>query len=105
MGAVAQIYEYVTSRTLPPDNITSEAIRAYYPGADVRTVKSWACQVLCMISEYHMACVTQVHRSLALFSLRSSMNSCLLHQGMPALRTGLATLMYESEITGLRHSG
>ena len=59
MGAVAQIYEYVTTRTPPPDNIASEALRAYYPRANARTVKSWACQVLCMISEYHMACVTR----------------------------------------------
>ena len=34
-------------------------IRAYYPGVEPRTLKTWACQVLCMISEYHMACVTR----------------------------------------------
>ena len=43
----------------PPDNITSETIRAYYSGIEVRMVKTWACQVLCMIAEYHMACVTR----------------------------------------------
>ena len=30
-----------------------------YPGIEAQTLKTWACQVLCMISEYHMACVTR----------------------------------------------
>ena len=43
----------------PPRNITSEALWAYYSGVDPQTLKTWACQILCMISEYHMACVTR----------------------------------------------
>ena len=58
-GAVSQIYESVTGRDPPLGNITSEAIQAYYSGVEAWTVKSWACQVLCMITEYHMACVTR----------------------------------------------
>ena len=58
VDAAGQIYQYVTTRDLLPDNSALQAIRAYYPGADARTVKTWACQVLCMIAEYHMACVT-----------------------------------------------
>ena len=54
--AIGQIYDHVAGKEPPPCNITSEAIRAYYPGIEART---WACQVLCMISEYHMACVTR----------------------------------------------
>ena len=46
-------------KDLPPWNIASEAIWAYYPRIEPRTVKTWACQVVCMISEYHMACVTR----------------------------------------------
>ena len=42
-----------------PSNIASEAIQAYYSGIDVQTVNTWACQVLCMIAKYHMACVTR----------------------------------------------
>ena len=57
--AISQIYNRVDGKDLPPSNIASEAIQAYYPGAEPRTVKTWACQVLCMISEYHMACVTR----------------------------------------------
>ena len=37
----------------------SEAIWAYYSGIEAQTLKTWACQLLCMISEYHMACVTR----------------------------------------------
>ena len=57
--AIGQIYEHVASKDPPPCNVVSEAIRAYYPGIKARTLKMWACQVLCMISEYHMACVTR----------------------------------------------
>ena len=57
--AIGQIYNRVDGKDLPPCNIASEAIRAYYPGIEPRTLKTWACQVLCTISEYHMACVTR----------------------------------------------
>ena len=58
-GAISQIYESVASKNPPPANITSEAIQAYYKGIEAQTVKTWACQVLCMIAEYHMTCVTR----------------------------------------------
>ena len=57
--AIGQIYDHVAGKDPPPCNIASEAIRAYYPRIEARTLKTWACQVLCMISEYHMACVTR----------------------------------------------
>ena len=57
--AISQIYNHVDGKDPPPCNIASEAIRVYYPRAEPRTVKTWACQVLCMISEYHMACMTR----------------------------------------------
>ena len=46
-------------KDLPPHNIASEALQAYYSGFDPQTLKTWACQILCMISEYHMACMTR----------------------------------------------
>ena len=46
-------------KDLPLRNIASEALQAYYSGVDPQTLKTWACQILCMISEYHMACVTR----------------------------------------------
>ena len=57
--AIGQIYEHVVGKELPPCNVASEAIQAYYSGIEARMVKTWACQVLCMISKYHMACVTR----------------------------------------------
>ena len=57
--AIGQIYNHVASKDPPPCNVASEAIWAYYPGIEARTLKTWACQVLCMISEYHMACMTR----------------------------------------------
>ena len=56
-GAISQIYGSMTGKDLPPTNITSEALQAYYSGIEARMIKTWACQVLCMIAEYHMACV------------------------------------------------
>ena len=57
--AIGQIYNHVASKDPPPCNVASEAIQAYYPRIKPRTLKTWACQVLCMISEYHMACMTR----------------------------------------------
>ena len=57
--AISQIYNHVDGKDLPPCNIASEALRAYYSGVDPQTLKTWACQILCMISEYHMACMTR----------------------------------------------
>ena len=57
--AISQIYGHVDDKNLPPCNIASEALRAYYSGVDPQTLNMWACQILCMISEYHMACMTR----------------------------------------------
>ena len=57
--AVGQIYDRVDGKDPPPHNISSEALRAYYTRVDPQTLNTWACQILCMIAEYHMACVTR----------------------------------------------
>ena len=57
--AIGQIYDRVDGKDPPSRNIASEALRAYYSGVDPQTLKTSACQILCMISEYHMACVTR----------------------------------------------
>ena len=57
--AIGQIYNHVDGKDPPPHNIASEALWAYYSGVDPQTLKTWACQILCMISEYHMACMTR----------------------------------------------
>ena len=57
--AIGQIYNHVDGKDPPLHNIASEALRAYYSGVDPQTLKMWACQILCMISEYHMACMTR----------------------------------------------
>ena len=57
--AIGRIYNSVDGKDPPPHNIASEALQAYYSGVDPRTLKTWACQILCMISEYHMACMTR----------------------------------------------
>ena len=57
--AVGQIYDQVEGKEPPSHNIASKALRAYYTRVDPLTLSTWACQVLCMIAEYHMACVTR----------------------------------------------
>ena len=57
--AVGQIYDRVARKELPSHNIASEALRAYYTRVDPQTLSTWACQILCMIAEYHMACMTR----------------------------------------------
>ena len=56
-NALKAIYNHVTSRELPCSSITSAAISAYYPTLTPGLVKILVSQVLCMISEYHMACM------------------------------------------------
>ena len=57
--AVGQIYDRVDGKDPPLHNIASEALWAYYTRVDPQTLNTWACQILCMISEYHMACMTR----------------------------------------------
>ena len=57
--AVGQIYDQVDGKDPPSHNIASEALRAYYTRVDPQTLNTWACQILCMIAEYHMACMTR----------------------------------------------
>ena len=57
--AVGQIYDQVDGKELPLHNIASKALRAYYTKVNPLTLNTWACQILCMIAEYHMACVTR----------------------------------------------
>ena len=57
--AIGQIYDWVNGKELPSHNIVSEVLRAYYTRVDPQTLNTWACQILCMIAEYHIACVTR----------------------------------------------
>ena len=56
--AVGHIYDRVARKEPPKHNITSRALRAYYTRVDPQTLSTWACQILCMIAQYHMACMT-----------------------------------------------
>ena len=56
--AIGHIYDRVAGKEPPSHNIASRALRAYYTRADPQTLSTWACQMLCMIAEYHMACMT-----------------------------------------------
>ena len=84
--AVGQIYGRVDGKEPPAHNIVSEALWAYYTRVDRQTLNMWACQVLCMIAEYHMAFVTR----------GSPITSPLVLTIAPVL------LMFESGIIGPR---
>ena len=57
--AVGHIYDTMAGKQPPEHNIASRALRAYYTRVNPQTLSTWACQILCMIAEYHMACVTR----------------------------------------------
>ena len=57
--AIGHIYDRVAGKEPPKHNIASRVLRAYYTRVDPQTLSTWACQILCMIAEYHMACVTR----------------------------------------------
>ena len=56
---IGHIYDQVAGKEPPSHNIASRALRAYYTRVDPQTLSTWACQILCMIAEYHMACMTR----------------------------------------------
>ena len=57
--AISQIYDWVDGKDPPSRNIASQALRAYYTRVDPQTLNTWAYQILCMISQYHTACMTR----------------------------------------------
>ena len=57
--AIGHIYDRVAGKEPPKHNIASGTLRAYYTRVDPQTLSTWACQILCMIAEYHMACMTR----------------------------------------------
>ena len=57
--AIGHIYDRVTRKEPPSHNIASRALRAYYTRVNPQTLSTWACQMLCMMAEYHMACMTR----------------------------------------------
>ena len=57
--AIGHIYDRVARKEPPSHNVTSRALRAYYTRVDPQTLSTWAWQMLCMIVEYHMACMTR----------------------------------------------
>ena len=57
--AVGQIYDRVAEKEPLSHNIASRALWAYFTRVYPQTLSTWACQVLCMIAECHMACVTR----------------------------------------------
>ena len=57
--AMGAIYEHAAGREPPQKNITSRAISTYYPDFTPAAVKTVVGQILCMIAEYHLACVTR----------------------------------------------
>ena len=54
--AIGHIYDRLAGKEPPLHNIASRALRAYYTRVDPQTLSTWACQILCMIAEYHIAC-------------------------------------------------
>ena len=57
--AISQIYDWVNGKEPPSHNIVSEALQAYYTRVDPQMLNTWACQILCMIFEYRIACMTR----------------------------------------------
>ena len=57
--AIGHIYDRVAGKEPPSHNVASRALRAYYTRVDPQTLSTWACQMLCMIAEYHLACMTR----------------------------------------------
>ena len=57
--AMGIIHEHAAGLEPSQKNIASRAISAYYPDFTPATVEGVVSQVLCMITEYHLACATR----------------------------------------------
>ena len=57
--AMGLIHEHEVGLEPSQKNIASRAISAYYPDFTLAAVEGVASQVLCMITEYHLACATR----------------------------------------------
>ena len=57
--AMSAIYEHVVDQEPPQENIISLVTRTYYPNFTPASVRTVVSQVLCMIAEYHLACITR----------------------------------------------
>ena len=76
--AIGHIYDQVAGKEPPTHNVASRALRAYYTRVDPQTLSTWACQILCMIGEYHMACMTRGSTVTARYCQGNSQSiSCL----------------------------
>ena len=56
---MSAIYEHMADQEPPQKNIASLAISTYYPNFTPAAVRTVVSQVLCMIAEYHLACITR----------------------------------------------
>ena len=57
--AVQQLYQHAGELTLACHNVAAQGMAGHYPGMELGEAKSLNSQVLCMISEYHLTCLSQ----------------------------------------------
>ena len=57
--AVQQIYRHAGELTLARHDVAAQGMACHYPGMELGKAKSLNNQVLCMISEYHLTCLSQ----------------------------------------------
>ena len=57
--AVQQLYWHAGELTLACHDVTAQGMAHHYPGMELGEAKSLNNQVLCMISEYHLTCLSQ----------------------------------------------
>ena len=56
---VQQLYQHAGELTLAHHNVAAQGMAHHYPGMESGEAKSLNNQVLCMISEYHLTCLSQ----------------------------------------------
>ena len=56
---VKQLYQYAGELTLAHHNVAAQGMACHYPGMESGEAKSLNNQVLCMISKYHLTCLSQ----------------------------------------------
>ena len=58
-GVVQQLYQHAGELTPAHHDVAAQGMTCHYPGMESSEAKSLNNQVLCMISEYHLTCLSQ----------------------------------------------
>ena len=81
--AVQQLYRHAGELTLAHHDVAAQEMACHYPGMESGEAKSLNNQVLCMILEYHLTCLSQGSSCISPVLLEAAKDLLPPHRGVP----------------------